>query len=117
MARNTLDFSSTFQQHQPTAIIMPSSSSLLFPLTLHPHHHYPPISTTSFFTTQLHIPKPKQEKQTQQDQEEEEEEEEKEGNDRGVLFPSKGSNSYSGESSVSVRSFARSSKSTSRIIS
>uniref|UniRef100_A0A2C9UKK1 Uncharacterized protein n=1 Tax=Manihot esculenta TaxID=3983 RepID=A0A2C9UKK1_MANES len=65
MARNTLDFSSTFQQHHPTAIIMPSSFAYLFPQTIHHHHHYPLTSTKScsFFTIQLlHFPQAKQEK-------------------------------------------------------
>ncbi|CBI15087.3 unnamed protein product, partial [Vitis vinifera] len=40
MARNTLDFTLFFQPQHPTAIIMPSSSSLLLHLTLHHRHHY-----------------------------------------------------------------------------
>jgi hypothetical protein len=87
LARNTLDFSSTFQPHSPTSIIMPSSSSLPLSLSLHHHHHYPLITSTtsshhdSFITHhQLHIPKPKRGKA----QEEEDEEEEKESKQKKV---------------------------------
>uniref|UniRef100_A0A6N2LH01 Uncharacterized protein n=1 Tax=Salix viminalis TaxID=40686 RepID=A0A6N2LH01_SALVM len=108
MARNTLDFYSNFQTYSPTSIIMPSSSSSPFSLSLHRHHHYPLITSTtstshhSFIPTylQLHIPKPKPGKA----EAEEEEDEEEEGEGRERVFFTKGSNNFSGESSVSVRS-------------
>ncbi|KAG6635285.1 hypothetical protein CIPAW_11G031600 [Carya illinoinensis] len=87
MARNSsLDFSSSFQRHHPTAIIMPSSSP--FPLTLH-RHHYPHTTPTPCFIIihqpphdlhhrQQHSQKPKETAQEEEEQEEEEEAEEKE---------------------------------------
>ncbi|KAL2340860.1 hypothetical protein Fmac_008800 [Flemingia macrophylla] len=43
MTRTTLDFTSTFQRHLTTAIIMPSSFPLS--LTLHHHHHHYPLNS------------------------------------------------------------------------
>lgn len=140
MARNTLDFSSTFQREHPTAIIMPSSP---FPLTLH-HHHYPLTTPSSSFIIIHQTPddlhhhqqqsrKPeetagKEEEEEEEEEEEVEEDDDKEEDEEGFamrkpyfevsifydwrVFSIRGSTITLalGESSVSVRSFARSSQ-------
>nr|KYP33480.1 hypothetical protein KK1_045662 [Cajanus cajan] len=52
MARTTLDFSSTFQRPNPTAIIMPSPS---LPFFSHNHHHYPLKAPTPSFIRNIII--------------------------------------------------------------
>jgi hypothetical protein len=91
MARNTLDFSSTFQRHHPTAIIMPSS----LPFSLTPHHHHYPLTTPnpSFIIIQqplhrlhLHQQHSQKPKETVQEEEEEEEEEDDDDDDEEKGF-------------------------------
>jgi hypothetical protein len=86
MARNTLDFSSSFQRQQPTAIIMPSS--LPFPLSLH-HHHYPLTTPTPYFIIirQKNPPNPKETTEEEAEEEEEEEDQEEEEEEEEGTFP------------------------------
>ncbi|OIW00345.1 hypothetical protein TanjilG_27596 [Lupinus angustifolius] len=96
MARTTLDFSSTFQRHDPTAIIIPSPFSFTL---LHKHHHYPfNAPTTSYYSfitniiihqlfshNHLHLHHKNHFSHRTQAQEEDEDNKDKEGKDAGFL--------------------------------